>query len=140
MAGQGFAPKDPSQRAGTAVPKRGEWESIPRENLEPAPELPARESGWSERTRLAWRAWWRDPASTQWTPADRDNVLYLAELFDLGSVTIANELRLRMDGLGLTQKGKRDLRWRIEETPTEVAPARKKRASSLHLVDDAVSA
>lgn len=140
MAGQGPAPKEPEARSGHVTPKRGEWQTLPKENFDPAPDLPPLESGWTERTKIAWRAWWADPASTQWTPADRDNVLYLAELFNLGSVTIANELRLRMDGLGLTQKGKRDLRWRIEEAPAVEEPKSKKRAASLRLVDDAVSA
>lgn len=140
MAGRGPAPKDPAQRAGHVVPQRGEWTDIPKTRRGPIPKLPSG-AVWSARTRAAWKAWWRDPAATQWTPADVDNVLYLAELFNLGAVAIANELRLRMDGLGLTQKGKRDLRWRVVEPAVETSTAPKKRFASLRLVDDdAVSA
>lgn len=42
--------------------------------------------------------------------------MQLARLFEeleRGELRLAAEVRLRMDGLGLTAKGKRDLRWRI---------------------------
>lgn len=142
MAGRGPAPKDPAQRVGHLVPKRGEWQDLPKARKGPIPKLSERKSGWSARTRAAWKAWWRDPAATQWTPADVDSVLRLAELFDLDEPKYLNEIRLRMDGLGLTQKGKRDLRWRVA---VEEPAARESRTSAprarLRLVDDdAVSA
>lgn len=141
MAGRGPAPKEPEQRAGHIVPKRGEWQDLPKTRRGPIPVLPKREQAWKARTRAAWKAWWRDPAATQWTPADVDSVLALAELVDLGAITIQSEIRLRMDGLGLTQKGKRDLRWRVmvEEAPA-AKTSKRPSAPTLRLVDDAVSA
>ncbi len=132
MPGQGVAPKLPDQRRRTNAPARGEWIEIPKVGLG----APLGNPDWSARTRAAWDAWWNDPASTQWTPADVDSVRYLAELHNLGSPTIASEMRLRMDGLGLTQKGKRDLRWRIVEVEEEVEPKKpaKSRRRNLNVV------
>lgn len=138
MAGQGTAPKEPEHRARANVPIRGEWQSLPKVGVGP----PAPNADWSVRTQAAWSAWWNDPASTQWSQADVEAVHALAELMDAGLLKHAAEIRLRTDALGLSQKGKRDLRWRIEE-PVEAAPAKKPRTSGLRLVDessDAVSA
>jgi hypothetical protein len=81
------------------------------------PPLPEREGGWLERTVEMWEAWRSDPVTSQYGPADVAAIKDLARLFEDPKVA-PNELRLRMDGLGLTPKGKRDLRWR---TPAEVA-------------------
>src|SRR3712207_87499 len=43
-----------------------------------------------------------------------------------GQATLGSEVRLRVDGLGLSAKGKRDLRWRA---PTESLPESKEVAS-----------
>ena|SRR5579859_35711 len=132
MPGQGAAPKLPEQRRNRHEPKRGEWVEIPRVGLG----APAPDPSWNAETVLAWNSWWDDPASTQWTAADVGSVRYLARLFDLGSVSIANEMRLRMDGLGLTQKGKRDMRWRIvePEEPAERKPPAPSRRRNLNVV------
>lgn len=69
-------------------------------------------------------AWCTDPALSQWTEADRAALVDLAylhaEMVD-GKSALAGEVRLRMDILGLTQKGKRDLRWRVQEQAAEAA-------------------
>jgi hypothetical protein len=114
------------------VPERGEWVTLaPLE----APVLPALESlhegwAWHPRTVAAWDAWRLDPVTAQFGPAEVAAAVELAWLTDefaSGNVqdqegeervgrfdrVSASELRLRMDGLGLSLKGKRDLRLRV---------------------------
>lgn len=122
MAGRGPAPKE-GLRHGRQPRARGDWVDLPPVRREP-PKLPR--GTWPPRTKAAWASWWRDPASTQWTEADDGAVLELAYLHsDLvnGRVSLASEVRLRMDILGLTQKGKRDLRWRTPAAATVSEPA-----------------
>lgn len=94
---------------------------------------------WHSRTEALWSAWREDPATGMYGPAELAAVLELAYLTDefvsgghpdlkFQRVTPA-ELRQRMDGLGLTAKGKRDLRWRTvaevaheEREPTRSSP------------------
>lgn len=93
---------------------RGEWV-----DLEPLakPVLPGARREWSESARRLWRAWRKDPVTVQWTLADVAFAFELAARFEK---LAPSEQRLRMDGLGLTPKGKRDLRWR---PPAAHAPA-----------------
>lgn len=120
MAGVGAAPKDVSQRHRGKAPRRGEWVDLPLV-VGKVPPLPKGE--WSMRTKRCWRSWWIDPVASQWTPADREAVLELAYIHAelvAGRFAAAAEVRLRMDLLGLTQKGKRDLRWRVAVQPAAV--------------------
>jgi len=124
MAGRGPAPKPKEQRRNRGAPARGEWVDLPAVDDPILPELPKRPRGtgrWHARTAAAWAAWRRDPATTQYGPAEVAAALELAWLHTDSIVDgepKASEIRLRMDGLGLTAKGKRDLRWRA---PTEHA-------------------
>ena len=65
-----------------------------------------------------WEAWRRDPATSQFSSGDISYAVetaYLVEDFQrTRKVTLASEIRLRMDGLGLTAKGRRNLRWRFK--------------------------
>src|SRR4051794_8848281 len=84
MAGTGRAPKAQKNRRNRTEPQRGEWVDL-RDPQRKTPPLPARGKGrgnWSPRTRAAWKAWWADPASTQWSPADQDLVLHLADVYE----------------------------------------------------------
>lgn len=136
MAGRGPAPnEDRSQVRTRHAPQRGEWIDLPVDWAGEIPPLPEIENGeWHLATVGAWESWWRDPAASQWTPADWTGVLQLlafTEDFNRGSKASANEMRLRSDGLGLTQKGKRDLRWRVvagEVVKPAPRPAAKRRA------------
>jgi hypothetical protein len=107
MAGRGPAPKPPEQRRRRNVPERGEWV-----DLAPlaAPVLEVAPKDWPIEARDLWNAWREDPVTSTYTPADlvslRQLCLRFGELQD-------SEQRLRMDGLGLTPKGKRDLRLRV---------------------------
>jgi hypothetical protein len=111
MAGRGPAPKDPGQRRRYNQPARSEWV-----DLEPLsePVLGPPHGKWSANAKRAWRAWAQDPVTTQWGPADVFAAKELARRYD---ELLPSEQRLRMCELGLTPKGKRDLRWR---TPAEV--------------------
>jgi hypothetical protein len=126
MAGNGPAPKLPEQRRHRAEPQRGEWVTLPRERRE-VPDLPPGE--WHDRAAAAWSHWWSDPAATQWSDSQFDELVALLALSDefwQGNRTRAAEMRLRMDGLGLTLKGKRDLRWRAPDDDEAAPPARPK--------------
>jgi hypothetical protein len=118
MAGRGPAPKDPSLRRRTNTPARGEWVTIwPPEKpvLPPLSRLRAPEGGWPSRTRELWEEWRRDAATTQWGPAEmaaaRELAYLHAEWVRYGPASLASEIRLRTDSLGLSLKGKRDLRY-----------------------------
>lgn len=117
MAQGGRAPKEPEQRRTRHVPQRGEWLDLPAENTNRPPAMPsAPKGGWSTGSKSAWRSWWRDPVSLLWSPADREAlraVVYLHHEVERGKLSVAPEVRLRLDLLGLSQKGKRDLRWRV---------------------------
>jgi len=132
MPGTGPAPKDPSQRRRYNQPTRGEWvdlepldEPILRE-YDPdwelatiiTPDGDVREAPAGVRPEM-WEAWRISPVTSQYGPED------IAAIEELGrrfyALTPADQDR-RMNQLGLTPKGKRDLRWR---TPNEVKTIRK---------------
>jgi len=126
MAGRGPAPKESRRRRN--APARGEWVDLAPLERPVLPELP--EGEWRPATRATWDAWRSDPVSAQWSPADvafaLDTILLHNEMKK------PNEVRLRMDSLGLTPKGKRDLRWRItapvEAEVTSITRERRLRA------------
>ena len=110
MAGRGPAPKAPGERRRYNQPARGEWVE-----LEPLEEVVLAEydPAWSVRQKM-WNGWRSSPVTSQYGPEDIEAIEELAIHF----YELAEPTRLRMmDALGLTPKGKRDLRWR---TPNEV--------------------
>jgi hypothetical protein len=129
MAGHGPAPKLPGQRRRYNQPGRSEWVDLkPLETTV----LPPYRRSWhvfvESRdkqgnpievrrgvSRAMWEAWRSSPVTSQYGPEDIAACCYLAEAFH--SLTDASRFAM-MDRLGLTPKGKRDLRWR---TPAEVA-------------------
>lgn len=129
----GPAPKQPWERRRRNLPAGGEWIELPQTVEKPIlPPLPRRDGPWSTQTRETWDAWRRDPATTQYTPADVAYALQTIRLVELShakpTAALLEQIRLRMDALGLTAKGKRYLRWRVAE-PAEVVdlPARRSR-------------
>lgn len=118
MAGRGRAPKHASNRRNRAAPQRGEWIEL-QPVTEPVPPLPqpAPDGEWSRRTELAWEAWWSDPASTQWGVADKQLISDLAYIYEVWSRKPTGgreeEMRQRLDGLGLSPKGRQDRRWML---------------------------
>ncbi len=118
MAGIGAAPKDPSQRRNRTPPARGEWVDLAPLDAPVLPELPPLVDGeWRPASERAWAAWRTDPVTAQWSPSDVAHAWDTIELHNVMTPSSANEVRLRMDGLGLTPKGKRDLRWRVGGEP-----------------------
>lgn len=142
MAGRGPAPKPKGQRVNRVEPQRGEWVSLAALAAPVLPELDSVRS-WHPRTEALWAAWRDDPATGMYGPAEVAAVVELAwlvEEFVSGNVWVdgedkdaarervtAGELRLRMDGLGLSAKGKRELRWippaRDVAVPEQAEPA-----------------
>lgn len=119
MAGKGPPPKDVRRRSG--APARGEWVELSPLVVAVLPELPALAEGdWDPSTRLAWEAWRADPVTAMYSIADVSYALDTILLRNSMTASSANEIRLRMDALGLTPKGKRDLRWRVVKEPAPV--------------------
>jgi len=116
MPGIGTAPKPASQRRRRNEPLRGDWVDL--EPLE-EPVLPPYNRETMAAPDWLWNAWRADAVSSQYSEADIATITLLAVEWD--GLQPA-EQRLRMDSLGLTPKGKRDLRWR---TPNEVKTIRK---------------
>jgi hypothetical protein len=97
--------------------------------------LPKRARGegpWPAATRRTWASWSRDPAAVLWTASDRDYALATIRLVALDDARMvqglqpsySGEIRLRMDALGLTPKGKRDLRYRVGKAAIKPQPER----------------
>lgn len=130
----GPAPKFPENRRNRSEPRRGEWVDLYPLDKPVLPALSRRskaEGGaWSRIARDVWKAWRSDAATGQYTEADVAYALQAIDLVDrmagAGNAALASEIRLRMDGLGLTPKGRQALRWRIAQ-PAEVVPIRQPR-------------
>lgn len=117
----GPPPKDPGARRRRNAPARGEWvdlDPLPAPILDPLPDLEG--EAWSPNTFAMWEAWRADPVTAFWTPADLAYAMDTIMLHQAMTPSNANEIRLRMDGLGLTPKGKRDLRYRVPEQVAEI--------------------
>lgn len=131
MAGRGPAPQEVRRRRNE--PARGDWVDLEPLEAPVLPELPKLPRGekWRAQTRVTWEAWRQDPVTALWSPADVAHALDTILLHNQMTASTANEVRLRMDGLGLTPKGKRDLRWRIREREHEDAPRSRRRSPGL---------
>jgi hypothetical protein len=123
MAGRGPAPKALEQRRNHHEPLRGEWTSLHPLKKAVLPTLPRDE--WSARTRAAWAAWRRDPATSMYGPAEIQLAIDLAYIYEQWvlepTAALASEIRQRQDGLGLSPKGKQDRRWRVTLAADEKA-------------------
>ena len=119
MAGVGRVPKPKNQRRHRVPLARGDWVDLVPIAKPKVPKMPPSESetGWSERSKRAWAAWWKDPAAQMWSGADIDlaeHLLWVHEVWVRKSTTnILTELRQLREQLGLTPKGKQDRRWRV---------------------------
>lgn len=122
MAGQGPVPAENRRRRNE--PARGDWVDLEPLTKPVLPKLPRNtpyrdEDGklipWPARTKTVWESWRSDPVTGQYSPADIEYALDTILLHAFMKPSSASEVRLRMDALGLTPKGKRDLRWRVPE-------------------------
>lgn len=132
----GPAPKAPEERRNKAKPRAGEWVDLPAEGFKKVlPPLPARMpegEAWPPQTKRAWKAWSADPATTQYSQGDIDFALdsiLIHAYFTWEPKKWASELTARMDRMGLTPKGKRDLRYRLVQYVEAQEAGAKKRAA-----------
>ena len=112
----GPLPKPKEIRRNRVPPARGEWVDLE------VPEEPVLEPYNREAMTVPermWNAWRRCGPATQYGEEDREAIYDLAVSW--AELTFADRDR-RLDKLGLTPKGKRDLRWR---TPNEVKTLKK---------------
>jgi len=125
MAGRGPAPNQNRQRRNK--PARGDWLDLEPLEEPVLPELgdlfvPADGESmpaWMPVTRLLWAAWRQDPVTATWNASDTAFAVDTILLHAAAAVKSANEIRLRMESLGLTPKGRRDLRLRLMEDSDE---------------------
>lgn len=142
MAGRGPAPSANRQRRNK--PMRGDWivlEPLARPVVPALDEFepPSGWECWPTATRMLWDAWREDPVTQTWNASDRAFAVDTIYLHAAASTAKANELRLRMESLGLTPKGRRDLRFLLpDETPPEgdvaeapTAPTERKRPAAV---------
>lgn len=137
MAG-GNGPAPAENRRRRNEPARGDWVDLEPLAKPVLPTLPknspfkdddGKPIPWPARTKAVWKAWRADPVTSQYSPSD---VEYALDAIALHAKSPgSNEIRLRMDALGLTPKGKRDLRWRVPDQavagPSRKPSARRKR-------------
>jgi hypothetical protein len=119
MAGRGPAPKNPAHRRNHHAPARGDWlnlEPLRKPVLPPLPTRTKAEGPWSARTQRLYAGWRQDPVTAIFGENETGltiELAYLEEELVRGTNSLASEVRQRADGLGLTPKGKRDLRYRV---------------------------
>jgi hypothetical protein len=132
MAGHGPAPSTNRRRRN--APTRGEWVDLAPLADPVLPELPE-EHPFPAASVEMYEGWRADPVTALWTSSDRAFAFDTLRLHASNPAAHASEIRLRMDSLGLTQKGKRDNRWRVVEAPAdEAAPAPAPRPARLRAV------
>jgi len=107
---------DPEQRRRRNTPERGEWVDL--EPLEEPVLGPFNREEMTVRARM-WDGWRQSPVTSQYGVEDIEAIYDLAR--EWANMSFADRDR-RMNWLGLTPKGKRDLRWR---TPNEVKTIKK---------------
>lgn len=149
MAGHGPPPKAPEERASYKVPERGDWLTLPPLTKAVLPALPRRAKGegpWSTRTQRMWTAWRKSWVTGAFGADEIAMTIELAYVYEDAvrdsKPTRWAEVRQWMDRLGLTMKGKRDLRLRLGATEVKSTKARPDDGdefSGLRLVDDAVA-
>lgn len=136
MAGYGPAPKDPTKRIGRGVPLRGEWQDLPPLTKTVLPPLP-RDGDWSDRAKKLWAAWRKDPVTQTYGESEIAMALETIRIFEIAKISRGMagwaELRQWMDRLALTPKGKRDLRYRIIDSPVVEAAKTKDKPEGLRL-------
>jgi hypothetical protein len=97
-------------------------------------ELELTEREWPDYAHRAWVAWWMDPASQMWDEADVETLERCLELrVEMRhTVAAASELRQLTDRLGLNQKGKRDLRLKVDRSlPPVIRPTPAEKAQTV---------
>jgi hypothetical protein len=136
MPGRGRAPKPQAARRNHHAPLRGEYRPAPGIGWQHGP-IPEPPDGLLEPSRLAWDTWMRSWVAAHWDPGDLPALGILAKLYDAterGHLVRAGELRMWMDGYGLTPRGRQDRRWLPPEAADDQAPAVTPSGRYSHLV------
>lgn len=111
MAGRGFAPKDPSKRAGHSKDPNPSTKIRFEQAVQPA--LPA-DVEWHPRTVAWWEMWGRSPQAEHFMESDWDFLLDTAlmhtAMWSKGQWTLAAEVRLRVAKYGATPEDRARLR------------------------------
>jgi hypothetical protein len=115
MPGRGRVPKLPGERRGAHLPRLGEWHAGPGVGWQHGP-IPEPPEGLLPASREAWTLWMGGWVAAHWTAGDVPMLRVVIRLFDLvergtASATMRTELRMLLDGYGLTPKGQQDRRW-----------------------------
>lgn len=124
MAGRGFAPKDPSKRAGHSPKDPIPLRVITASRVE-QPKLPGNlylfnpvtekneRFTWPAQTKAWWKMWAESPLSADFTSTDWSELLdtaFIHARFWRGDVKVAPELRLRVAKFGATPEDRARLR------------------------------
>lgn len=131
MAGRGPAPKQSRHRR--KAPVRGDWVRLvplvgchlPSLDEFEAPvnyESENRAAFWPTRTKLMWESWQEDPVTATWNKSDLAFAVDTIYLHAQAAQGKSSEIRIRMESLGLTPKGRADRRFLLpdeEEPPSE---------------------
>lgn len=121
MAGRGPAPKAKRQRAN--APALGDWRSLEPLTAPVLPELDDLGDEWPAASRMLWDAWRDDPVTQTWNASDIALAVDTIMLHAADPVTRAGEIRIRIDNLALSPKGRRDARLLLPEDddPADIA-------------------
>lgn len=128
MAGRGPAPKLQNQRGRPS--SLGEWHRLTplaERILPPLDELgsaPTSNGHWPKITQMLWNAWRDSPVTALWAAEDIALAADTIKLHAHDPYGKAGEIRIRIDTLGLSPKGRRDARLLLpeEEAPVEAGP------------------
>src|SRR3954467_3259372 len=124
-------PKPKEQRINRHPPRAGEWVDIDPPDERQLPELEDTDDHqWTARQRTMWEGWAWSAEATQWNTADVLYALELLTMMDNTPVALMSEVRIRLTSLGLSPKGKRDLRWRIPQDKNRQADEAKRHAAA----------
>lgn len=135
MGGRGFAPKPVETRRNRAKPQRGEWRPGVGLGWQHGP-IPPAPQGLTEDSQAAWAAWMGSWVASHWTPADLPGLSITVRLFDQverGKFQRCSELRLWLNGFGLTPQGKQDRRWAPPVDEPEIAASPQAATKYAHL-------
>ena len=126
MAGRGPAPKKPENRTNHHAPLRGEWVTLPEKPFRgDKPDLPRVKGGLLESSKRMWADWWESPMAHMWSRSDWPVLVQLLMMSDRvnralntgeffpGYASMVTEARYLRDHLGLSEKGRRELRWEL---------------------------
>lgn len=126
-------PPPAKERRRRNVPARGDWVTLPADPYKgPKPDLRGLpvDGSLSAYSKTAWKHWWRSPMAHMWTEAEWPILLRLVVVTELvaratkrgetrGLSSLLGEQRQLEDRLGISEKGRRDLRWQFAGDDTD---------------------